>query len=545
MPYQVLARKWRPQVFEDVVGQEATTRTLQNAIKSERIAHAFLFCGVRGVGKTTTARILAKALNCVEGPTPSPCGKCDSCREIAESNSIDVLEIDAASNRGIDSIRELRASVQYGTARDRYKIFIIDEVHMLTNEAFNALLKTLEEPPGHVKFIMATTERQKIPVTITSRCQQFDFKPIPFQMILDRLKLISREEGFELSDYALRAVATVADGSMRDAQSTLDQMINFSGKQVRDEEVRALLGVVDENLVNAIMEAIIEKNQADLLFRSRDLADRGVDPQNFCRKLVAHIRNLLVCKVAGWDQQLLTLADAEKDTLLHQAEQLSQVDLIRLYDLLNRVEHELRWHPRPYIHLEMALLKLVELARLPALEEMISQLETGQLSSSSTGLAQRGVVATPRPVIPKPAAPARRAVASQASKGDVGEGRADDATRAGPGGDLVAQLFPAVQQESMRLHASLRSASDIQLDAERLMVRFSRENSLHAGVIQEADNRDRLLRLCAKITDASPQLEVKVDEAPAQEVKSPAEDPKLKAFIQKFPGKIIVEKNRE
>ena len=203
MSYQVLARKWRPQVFEEVTGQETVTKTLQNAITSGRIAHAFLFSGVRGVGKTTTARILAKALNCHDGPTPRPCGQCVSCTEIAASGSVDVLEIDAASNRRIDDVRELRESVRYGTARDRFKIFIIDEVHMLTNEAFNALLKTLEEPPAHVKLILATTEHHKIPVTITSRCQQYDFKPIPFSLILDRLALICREEGIEISDYGV------------------------------------------------------------------------------------------------------------------------------------------------------------------------------------------------------------------------------------------------------------------------------------------------------------------------------------------------------
>src|SRR5512147_734901 len=244
MSYQVLARKWRPQVFDDVVGQGHITRTLQNAITSGRLSHAFLFSGPRGVGKTTTARILAKALNCAEGPTPTPCGKCDSCIETAAGTSVDVIEIDGASNRGIEHIRELRETVRYAPVGGKYKVYVIDEVHMLTNEAFNALLKTLEEPPPHVLFIFATTEPQKIPATIHSRCQRYGFKRIALAEIVLKLKEIAGKEGIVVSDMGLGMIARAAEGSMRDSHSLLDQAVSYSGMEIGDEDLQATLGAV-------------------------------------------------------------------------------------------------------------------------------------------------------------------------------------------------------------------------------------------------------------------------------------------------------------
>jgi DNA polymerase III subunit gamma/tau len=536
MSYQVLARKWRPQVFEDVVGQEAVTRTLQNAIRSGRIAHAFLFSGVRGVGKTTTARILAKALNCRQGPTTTPCGQCVACLEIAAANSVDVLEIDAASNRGIDSIRELRASVQYGSARDRFKIFIIDEVHMLTNEAFNALLKTLEEPPAHVKFILATTEHHKIPVTIASRCQQFDFKPISFVMILERLGLISREEGFQISDYGLRAVATTAQGSMRDAQSALDRIMAFAGGSISDEEVRALLGFVDERLIERVMEAVIQLDRAALLESLQDLASRGVEAQLFCRRLIGHSRNLLVCKIAGWDERLLNLPDSEKDSILRQAERFSELDLIRFYDLLNRTDNELRWHPRPQVHLEMALIKLIELSRLPSLESVVASLESGQ----PTGAAG------------EPEAVGRISVSPLSSSPPAGGSDLSVADKTVvpppvvPPAQAVSRLMAMVQAESMGLYSSLRHASRLELRDGKLLVRFPVSERFHAGMVEQSESVARLTRLGGKIAGSPVSVEVAVEAAAAEEApQDPVQDAKVQAFIKKFPGKIIVERKAE
>ena len=539
MSYQVLARRWRPQRFEEVVGQETVTKILQNAIESDRIAHAFLFAGVRGVGKTTTARILAKALNCQNGPTPSPCGECVSCREITATNSVDVLEIDAASNTGVDNIRELRESVRYGTARDRFKIFIIDEVHMLSNAAFNALLKTLEEPPAHVKFILATTQYDKIPGTIISRCQQFDFKPIPFRLMIERLKLISREEGIEISEYSLKAVVSTAQGSMRDAQSALDQIIAFSGQQISDEDVRTLLGVVDERVVIEMVDAVLQRETRTLIEQVQDLMNSGVDPHHFCRKLIQHVRNLMVCQVTGWDQRLLNLADAEKDAILGQAEKFSQLDLIRFYDTLNRTENELRWNSHPWVHLELTLMKLVELTRLPRLEEVISKLESGQGLATpppskplQSGLFQTTEQPTPGKVSP----------ASQPQP--AGETEQKEKAKPSAENQTVSHLLSAVQMESIGLYSSLQHASKTTLADGKLSIVFSQDEAFHHQVVAKPDNQDRLSRLCAKIVGSVPEIEVLLEE-PLGEQYDPREHPKVKAFIKTFPGKVIVKKKAE
>jgi DNA polymerase-3 subunit gamma/tau len=555
MSYQVLARKWRPQVFEEVTGQETVTKTLQNAITSGRIAHAFLFSGVRGVGKTTTARILAKALNCHEGPTPRPCGQCVSCTEITASASVDVLEIDAASNRRIDDVRELRESVRYGTARDRFKIFIIDEVHMLTNEAFNALLKTLEEPPPHVKLILATTEHHKIPVTITSRCQQYDFKPIPFALILDRLQLICREEGVEISDYGLRAVTSISQGSMRDAQSTLDRIIAFAGHQISDDDVRSLLGVVDDKLVSAIFDAILAADRAGLIRQTRELADQGIEPLHFCRKLVEHVRNLMVCRVAGWETKLVNLPDTEKDTILGQAGKLSEIDLIRFYDVLSRTESDLRWHLHPAIHLEMALVKLIELSRLPLLEEVIGQLQAGGTAQAASG---SGEPTTPAavPTLPQartsPASPpvAVRPVTRSVPAGPDEEYPPDDeppfdSETSRPIGTLFDRLSAAVQQRpgTDRLYHSLLQAEYRRFEKGVLELKAS---STHAKTIEES--KVLLRDLWSKITGSDCRDVVVLgdeDSSAAASHSDPTEHPGIRSLIQKYPGKIIVQRKME
>ena len=555
MSYQVLARKWRPQRFEDVVGQETVTKTLKNAIESDRMAHAFLFSGVRGVGKTSTARILAKALNCGKGPTPTPCGECDSCQEVASASSVDVLEIDAASNTGVDNIRELRESVRYGTARDRFKIFIIDEVHMLSNAAFNALLKTLEEPPAHVKFILATTQYEKIPVTIVSRCQQFDFKPIPFRLITERLKLISQEEEIEISDYALNAIVSAAQGSMRDAQSGLDRIIAFSGKQISDEDARTLLGVVDERAVLAVVDAVVDNDAKSLISQVEDLANSGIGPQSFCRKLIQHVRNLMVCQVTGWDEQLLNLADAHKDAVLEQAGKVSQLDLIRFYDLLNRTDGDLRWNSHPWVHLELTLVKLVELSRLPTVEEVIGQLSSGTPISAPDRSQQPppGPLPTTQPSSDrkaKPAVSAQEPAVTEEGKEDPQDEQALPETRSAgsPGQDeTMAHLFAAVQLESIGLYSSLQHASQATLDEGKLSILFSQKDAIHHQLVSKPDNQDRLSKLCGKIVGSDPQVEILLGEPTAdrEDPTDPTDNPKFQAFIEIFPGKVIVEKESE
>ncbi len=394
---QVIARKFRPQAFDQVVGQDAITRTLRNAIKSGRLHHAYLFTGARGVGKTTTARILAKALNCVQGITTEPCGQCDSCLEIAASSSLDVHEIDGASHTGIDNVREVIIStVQISPARDRYKIFIIDEVHQISTHAFNALLKTLEEPPPHVVFIMATTELHKVPDTILSRCQIFEFRTINTRSIFGQLRHIATTLGVEISDRALLAISRSGEGSMRDAESALDQVISFAGNSVADEDVSVALGLVDIETLANIMHAIAEQD-AQRVFRLVDeVVSRGYDLRNLCRELMVYVRALLVVKAVGFDQELVQMPAEEGESLVRVAESFSEQDLVRFFSILVKTEQDIRVSSQPRFHLEIGLMRLVHVSRLYLLEDALARLADLQ---SRMGASQS---ATPRPAPPNP-----------------------------------------------------------------------------------------------------------------------------------------------
>lgn len=375
MSYLVLARKWRPQVFEEVVGQRTITQTLQNAIAQKRVAHAFLFAGARGVGKTSTARILAKALNCEKGPNLNPCNQCLHCKEITEGNSIDVIEIDGASNRGVEEIRELRENVRYTPAKSRYKIFIIDEVHMLTREAFNALLKTLEEPPPHIIFIFATTEPHKIPATILSRCQRYDFKRIPLKEILNTLKRIAEKEEIQISPRSLMLIAREAEGSMRDAQSLLDQVISYGGKQIRDEDVEEILGVIDQKILYDTIEAIADQDPQRCIEIVQHLYHYGFDIQHFCRELLQYLRNLILIKVSREPEELLDLDGEELEGLKKQAEKFQFEHLDHLFHLLLKGEQEIVQSTFPRIMLEMTLIRMATLRSLLPIDEIIEKLE--------------------------------------------------------------------------------------------------------------------------------------------------------------------------
>ncbi|MGB8510952.1 MAG: DNA polymerase III subunit gamma/tau, partial [Pyrinomonadaceae bacterium] len=403
MAYEVIARKWRPQTFEEVTGQEAITRTLRNAIEHERLHHAYLFSGARGVGKTTTARLLAKAVNChrFERPTPTPCAftdpaACPSCREIAEGRSIDVLEIDAASNTGVDNVRDaIINNVGVSPARDRYKVFIIDEVHMLSGAAFNALLKTLEEPPPRVLFIMATTEQHKVPVTILSRCQLFEFRTIAAPKITERLRLIADAEKIKISEDALREIARAGEGSMRDAQSAFDQVISFSEGEIGTEDVETALGLASAEMLARVIRAVSAQAPADALAVVDDLVMRGHDLRNFCRDLLAHLRDLLVVKVLGERESHADASESERREMSEEASNFSESDLVRFFHSLTETEKHLRESAHPRYQLEIGLVKLIEMRRLAPLGQLIERL--GALEESLRGAGDKSPAGGPPP----------------------------------------------------------------------------------------------------------------------------------------------------
>ncbi len=410
MSYQVLARKWRPQRFDEVIGQEPVTRTLRNALSSGRLAHAFVFAGPRGSGKTTTARILAKALNCIKGPTADPCGECDACVEIAQGRDIDVLEIDAASHTGIDNIREVViAGLSITPVRDRYKIFIIDEVHQLSPQSFNALLKSIEEPPAHVIFMMATTELHKIPDTIQSRSQVFEFRTIAATAIVRQLRTIATAEGLDVPDAALALVARAAEGSMRDAQSALDQVMAFAGRTITVDEVSTVLGLVGRDLLFELIEAVVAEDGPRAFAASDRAVESGHDLKLVCRELARVVRDMMVVSVDPARADAGELPEEERAQVAALSTRFSREDLMRAFDLLAKAELDIRNASQPRYHFEMALLRWMHLRKLVPLSELMEQMggSGGARLQSPTpnapALAPRGTA--PRTIAPRTVAP--------------------------------------------------------------------------------------------------------------------------------------------
>ncbi|HKT46248.1 MAG TPA: DNA polymerase III subunit gamma/tau [Candidatus Acidoferrales bacterium] len=395
MTYQVIARKWRPQTFSDLVGQQHVTGTLANAIRNNRVAHAYIFSGARGVGKTTAARILAKALNCVKGPTEEPCGVCDSCKEIAAGSSLDVIEIDAASNRGIDQIRELREMVRYAPAAARSKVVILDEAHMLTDDASNALLKTLEEPPDRVVFVMATTEPEELVDTIRSRSQHFHFRALTFNEIASRIEHIAGEEHLQIDSGAVAVIARMAEGSLRDALSLLEQARAYCGDTIAGQAVRELLGVVPEDTLNELVAAIAAGSADRALALVHTFQKEGRNLQHFCREAIRHIRNLLIARVSGADSDLIAATADQRPALAEAARQFTEEDLTRFFQILLQTDDDLRRKPDPRIHLEMGLLRLVNAARLAPLEELLAEIKSGGSSGSAPSSGGKIGASTP------------------------------------------------------------------------------------------------------------------------------------------------------
>jgi DNA polymerase III subunit gamma/tau len=552
MSYLVLARKWRPKTFDEVVGQATLTRTLKNALSSGRIGHAFLFSGARGVGKTTTARILAKALNCSkgEGPQAEPCGECPSCTEIASGASLDVQEIDGATNNGVEQVRELRESARYSPARDRFKIWIIDEVHMLSTGAFNALLKTLEEPPPRVKFIFATTEYHKIPDTILSRCQQYDFRMIPAKELLAHLRQVADGEKILVTDESLAKIARAAEGSARDALSLFDQVLSFSGNEVKDEDLAALLGLVDRELLLTASQSVLEGNSLTLLDLVEKLSDYGADYRNFARELLLHYREILLSKLAPDSSSLLAgVVPEERARLRPLAEAYSEEDLLRVLDLLTKLETELRGAQDPRVTLELALLKMVQMRRLLPFAELVDRVERLVAGNPVPPRASLPVLVASPPTLAPASRPLVAAAAPIAAKATVAPAPSAPATAtalAVGADDLLAALIAACQSRPS-LAQPLRVAT-ARVEGDVLMLEVAADFVGFAGMHVD-EYRDLVKSATGRSLKVQIGSGVVVQEAPAEPSpeavkkerlrQEAAREPAVQEALDLFDGKLL------
>ena len=478
MGYQVTARRWRPQTFDDIVEQQHVTRTLKNAIQLNRVAHAYLFSGTRGVGKTTMARLLAKALNCEQGPTVQPCNTCRSCQEITQGSYLDIIEIDGASNRGIDEIRDLREQLRYLPSGGRYKIYIIDEVHMLTKEAFNALLKTLEEPPPHVVFVFATTELEKIPLTIVSRCQRFEFKRVSLTGICEQLASITQSEGITISPTSLAHIARAAEGSMRDSQSLLDQVIAFCGTEIQDDDVRQLLGHVGSEPLVACLGALFRQDAEMALHTVGQLQMEGYEAGSIMKALLEALRHLIVLKTVPHPESLIPLSESDMTALRRIADAVSPEEIYGQFHTLSTAEGSLRYASNPMLILEMALVRMACIGRVQPLQSVLDYLQQygdGQAPSPS-----------PTPYLATAPEPAASAVhESSASESTVAT-----TSEAPPSseGDPWRMLQERVARKRPSLAGCLEQGIVVSSQDNKLTIGIHERDAFHLSTLSEPEN---------------------------------------------------------
>ncbi len=540
MAYEVLARKWRPQQFDDVVGQDPVVQTLKNAIETKRLAHAYIFVGSRGVGKTSLARIFAKALNCRQGPTVKPCDQCDSCREITNGTSLDVLEIDGASNTGVDQVRDLRDTVKYAPARSPYKIYIIDEVHMLSTSAFNALLKTLEEPPQHVKFLFATTEPQKILATILSRCQRFDLRRISVAQLVERLRLIARTEKIKIDDDALLAIARGAEGGLRDAESALDQLVAFKGSDITEEDVLSIFGLVSRQFLETLAAGILQGNVPDLIAAVARLDEAGKDMARLVVELMEYFRNLLICQNAPDPRAILETTDAQISVLKTQAGLADTERLLRVSQLLSDAEARMRFALSRRTLLEVALIRCARAATVVSLEDILLKLQAGGAPAVISAVPAQPVAAVPSPSVSPP--PALAADAHQLLA-------------------LLKRKWPEVADRAGRMFMAVRTplkdTMPLRVDGNKVVIGVDPEFQTSLEVLQQAPAHKAVMHAIAHFANVNMSVDFELTEAAApaagkeaakapvllrpsdKEAQSLVNDPVVKKVLDQFNGQVV------
>ena len=534
MSYLVFARKWRPQNFDEVIGQEHIATTLKNAISLERVAHAYLFSGPRGIGKTSTARILAKALNCEKGPRPNPCNACEACHEISEGRSLDVMEIDGASNRGIEQIRQLRENVKFSPAKSRFKVYIIDEVHQITTDGFNALLKTLEEPPAHVKFIFATTQAYKVLPTILSRCQRFDFKPLSSFSIIDKLKRIVKEEKLDVTEEALAYIARSSAGSMRDAESILDQLASFCQGKVKLETVTQVLGMVDLEAFREISQKIIERKTPEALALIEKIINEGKDLSRFVAGLMEHFRNILITKIVS-ENNVHNLIDLPGEHIVRISEQgrsLSLEDIFYIFNVLVRAQENLRRALSSRLILEMAIVRLTQRENLASLEEILARLTKIEQNLGKAKIPENPV---------KLEAPQNPCESLPAETSEVTKENLASSTELAPKGlnENWSDLLEAIRQEKMFVASFLELGQILGLEDKILTIGFPEKHNFHKENLEQPENK-RLIEAKAKeVFGHDLKIKFILDKNLQEQPKKEFTEPIIQSALKVFQGRII------
>lgn len=518
MAYTAIYRKWRPQTFDDVYGQPAIVKTLKHQIMNNRIAHAYLFCGSRGTGKTSTAKIMARAVNCLSPVDGNPCGHCDACVKLADESNMDIVEIDAASNNGVDEIRDLREKVKYPPTVGRYKIYIIDEVHMLSTGAFNALLKTLEEPPEHVIFILATTEPHRLPATILSRCQRFDFRRIGEQDIVARMRFILDAMGADAEEEALRLIARSAQGAMRDALSMLDQALSFCGTRITYADTLDMLGASGSGFIGKLIDAAAKGDDDAALAMVAQAVDGGKDLGALVRELASYVRDLMVVKACRQPETLLWAPQQQLDAYKAQAENLDAQRLLGYMDIISAADNQLRFAANPRITVEMMALKLCHLrdkesadamaARMDMLEAKLDELMKGGAAApqkEAKEVQKADAVSKKRPSAEKPPAQPEAESAGLPNSAPAKASNAGDIMKAWP------QIMQAVKKEKMTLYTFLLNAKPTSLEGERLTVTFPENGGIYAAAVEKDENRQLLERIIKEATGKEVKVKCLVD----------------------------------